>query len=129
VPCFQPLVTVRGDWKCLSERIAELKRASSPVWLEVIYEGSEVIGDLQGRLRELIDETSLEILRTKNMRLMERTLSRMATEETLEDLNVDDVFARCLAAHEVPQEQQFELIAAFREAVIALHADYVPGES
>jgi len=129
VPCFQSLVTVRGDWNSITGRLAELKKDDSPVWLEVIYEGDEVIGDLQERLRELIDGTSLEILRAKNMRLVERTLSRMATDETLEDLNVDDVFARCLAAHEVPLEQHGELAATFREAVLALQSCDVRGEA
>jgi DNA repair protein SbcD/Mre11 len=123
VPCFQSLATVRGDWNRITERITELKRDASSVWLEVIYEGDEVIGDLQERLRELIDGTALEILRAKNMRLVERTLSRMATEETLDDLSVDEVFDRCLAAHEVPQDQQAELVAAFRETIAALHED------
>ncbi len=128
VPGFQLLATVRGGWGRITERIAELKRDASPVWLEVIYEGDDVIGDLQERLRELVDGTSLEILRAKNMRLVERTLSRMATEETLDDLTVDEVFARCLAAHDVPQEQQDELVAAFRETVAALHEDATLGE-
>ena len=128
VPVFQQLVTVRGDWKQISERIAALKMGDSSVWLEVVYEGAEVMGDLQERLRELVDGTVLEILRARNMRLVERTLSRMATEETLDDLTVDDVFARCLAAHEVPQEQQAELVAVFHEAVAALHEDARLGE-
>lgn len=123
VPLFQLLATVRGDWEQISERISSLKKESVPAWLEVIYEGDEVIGDLQERLRELVDGTGLEILRAKNKRLVERTLSRMATEETLDDLTVDDVFARCLAAHEVPQEQQSGLLEAFHEVVAALHED------
>jgi DNA repair protein SbcD/Mre11 len=129
VPGFQLLATVRGDWNRISGRIMELKRDAVPVWLEVIYEGEEVIGDLQERLRELTEGSVLEILRARNMRLVERTLSRMATEETLDDLSVDDVFARCLAAHEVPQEQQGELAALFRETVSALHEDAGPGEA
>ncbi len=128
VPCFQPLATVRGDWQRISERITVLKKESAPVWLEVIYDGAEVIGDLQDKLRGLIDGTALEILRAKNMRLVERTLSRMAMEETLDDLTVDEVFARCLTAHEVPQEQQAELVAAFRETVAMLHEDAALGE-
>ena len=105
-----------------------LKKEHAPVWLEVIYDGDELLGDLQERLRELADGTSLEILRAKNMRLVERTLSRMASEETLDDLTVDDVFARCLAAHEVPPEQQAELVEAFRETLAALHEDAALGE-
>jgi exonuclease SbcD len=127
VPSFQPLATVRGDWARISGKISELKNEAAPVWLEVIYDGEEVIGDLQERLRELTDGTVLEILRAKNVRLAERTLSRMAADETLDDLSVDDVFARCLAAHEVPQEQQEELAALFRESVAALHDDTGPG--
>lgn len=129
VPGFQALATVRGDWKGITKRIAELKRAASPVWLEVVYEGDDIIGDLQERLRELIDGTALEILRAKNMRLVQKTLSRMETEETLDDLTVDDVFARCLSSHEVPLEQQDELIAAFCETVAALHEEASLGES
>lgn len=129
VPCFQPLATVRGDWNRITEQIAAMKKESASVWLEVIYEGDEVLGDLQERLRELIDGTSLEILRTRNMRLVERTLSRMATEETLDDLDADEVFSRCLAAHEVPPEQHEDLVAAFRETVLALHEDELRGES
>lgn len=121
VPGFQPLETVRGDWTRISERLAELTKDSSAAWLEVIYEGEEIIADLPERLRDLIEGTSLEILRTKNQRLAERVLSGMAAEETLDDLFVEDVFARCLIAHAVPAEQQAELVAVFQEAVLALH--------
>jgi len=128
VPSFQLLTTVRGDWNHISGQIAAMKKESTSIWLEVIYEGDELAGDLQERLRELIDGTSLEILRAKNMRLVDRTLSSMATEETLDDLNIEDVFARCLAAHEVPPEQQDELFSVFREAVYALHEVDLRGE-
>ncbi|MGA7827107.1 MAG: exonuclease SbcCD subunit D C-terminal domain-containing protein [Geobacteraceae bacterium] len=129
VPCFQQLATVQGDWEHITARIAELKGQVASVWLEVVYEGAEVIADLQERLRELIEGTSLEILRTKNMRLVDRALQRMAAEETLDDLTVDEVFARCLSAHAVPAEQQGELVAVFREAVLALHEDDLRGET
>lgn len=120
VPRFQPLATVRGDWIRISDDIAALKEQSAPVWLEVVYEGNEVIGDLQQRLCELVDDTPLEILRAKNLRLAERTLAGIAAEETLDDLSVDDVFERCLAAHGVLPEQRDELAAAFRETVLAV---------
>jgi len=128
VPCFQLLVTVRGNWDQITGRIAALIEDAASAWLEVIYDGEEVLGDLQERLRELIDGTALEILRTKNLRLVERTLNRMATEETLDDLNPRDVFDRCLEAHCVPLEQRDELVAAFSEAVAALHEDDALGE-
>lgn len=128
VPSFQALATVRGDWNQIAGRIAAMKEEATSIWLEVIYDGDQVIGDLQERLRGVIDGTSLEILRTKNLRLVERTLSRMASEETLDDLDPQEVFARCLEAHAVPQEQQGELVAAFRETVAALYDDDALGQ-
>lgn len=123
VPCFQQLATLRGDWEQIRRRIQELKRESAAIWLEVVYEGGEIVGDLQERLRELVEGTSLEILRTRNMRLVDQALSAMATEETLDDLSVDDVFARCLDAHGVPDEQRPDLAALFAETMAALHED------
>ena len=86
------------------------------------------MGDLQDRLRDLIEGASLEILRTRNMRLVERAVSSMDTGETLDDLDEHEVFARCLEAHGTPLEQQGELISAFLEAVAALHEDDARGE-
>ena len=105
-----------------------MQKETAPVWLEVLYEGEELAGDLQERLHELIDGTHLEILRAKNLRLAERSLGGTETEETLDDLTVEDVFARCLVAHEVPQEQQDELFAVFREVVCSLHDCDLQGE-
>ena len=94
VPCFQPLGTVRGEWSSIVGQIAAFKKEAVPTWLEVVYDGDELLGDLQEKLRELIQGSSLEILRTRNLRLAQRTLSRMATEETLDDLDPGQVFAR-----------------------------------
>jgi len=33
-------------------------------------------------------------------------LGQIHEEETLDDLNVNDVFERCLAVHDVPEEQR-----------------------
>jgi DNA repair protein SbcD/Mre11 len=129
VPCFQSLVTLRGEWDQIVTGINDLKKRADSVWLEVLYEGDEILGDLQERLRGLVDGSSLEILRTRNMRLVARTLSRNTTEETLDDLDPYEVFSRCLAAHEVPAEQQAELVTVFRETVLALHDDELVGES
>lgn len=123
VPCFQRLATVRGDWEHIRQRLADLREESVSVWLEVLYQGDEVLADLQERVRELTAGTLLEVLRIKDLRLAARTLSRMATEETLDDLTVDDVFERCLAMQQVPPEQQEELIGLFRETVTAIHQE------
>lgn len=123
VPVFQKLERVRGDWDGLSGRILELSATDSRAWLEVVYEGEEVIGDLRERLDAAIAGTGMEILRVKNNRIIERVLGQIHDGETLDDLDVDEVFSRCLDVHEVPEEQRPELLLAYRETVSSLHED------
>ena len=48
--------------------------------------------------------------------------------EALDDLSADDVFERCLAAHEVPGEQRPELVRAYREVLASLDGDDLRAE-
>ena len=128
VPVFQKLERVKGDWDGISSRILELSATDSQGWLEVIYDGTEVIGDLRERLEAAISGTQLKILRIKNNRIIERVLGQIHEEETLDDLNVNDVFERCLAVLEVPEEQRPELFRAYQETVSSLYEDDVQAE-
>ena len=128
VPVFQKLERVKGDWEGISNRIIELSATDSQGWLEVIYDGTEVIGDLRERLEAAISGTQMEILRIKNNRIIDRVLGQIHEEETLDDLNVNDVFERCLAVHDVPEEQRPELLRAYQETVSSLYEDDVQAE-
>ncbi len=120
-PVFQRLERIQGDWDEISARILALSATQSQAWLEIVYDGGEVIGDLRERLEAAIAETKLEILRVKNNRIIDRVLNRIQDNETLDDLNVNDVFARCLEAHEVPEVQRPELLLAYQETITALN--------
>jgi exonuclease SbcD len=128
VPIFQKLERVKGDWDGISNRILELSATDSQGWLEVIYDGTEVIGDLRERLEAAISGTQMEILRIKNNRIIDRVLGQIHEEETLDDLNVNDVFERCLAVHDVSEEQRPELLRAYQETVSSLYEDDVWAE-
>jgi len=128
VPVFQRLERVKGDWHGISNRILELSATDSQVWLEVIYDGIEVIGDLRERLEAAISGTQMDILRIKNCRIIDRVLGQIHEGETLDDLNVNDVFERCLAVHDVPEEQRPELLRAYQETVLSLCEDDVRAE-
>lgn len=123
VPLFQKLERVKGDWSSIASRILELSTTSSQAWLEVIYEGDEVIGDLREQLDAAISGSQMEILRVKNNRIIDRVLGQIHQEETLDDLNEHEVFERCLALHEVPEEQRPELLRAYQETVASLLED------
>jgi len=91
VPLFQKLERIKGSWDEISAQIQILSDKQSQAWLEVTYEGEEVIADLRERLDAAMAETEMEILRVKSNRLVNRVLSRIDDNETLDDLNVNDV--------------------------------------
>ena len=128
VPVFQRLERVEGDWNSILSRILELSLTGARCWLEVAYEGGDVVGDLRERVEAALSGTQLEILRIKNNRIIDCVLGRIHEEETLDDLNVDDVFERCLAVHEVPEEQRPELLRTYRETLSSLYDDDVRAE-
>lgn len=128
VPVFQKLEQVKGSWAEISARMLELSAVGSDAWLEVVYEGEEVMSDLQERLNAAVADTEMEILRVKNKRVIDRVLNQAHNEESLDDLNVNDVFERCLAANEVPDAQRAELLRAFQETIASLNDDDIRAE-
>ncbi|MCW8966283.1 MAG: exonuclease SbcCD subunit D C-terminal domain-containing protein [Candidatus Pacearchaeota archaeon] len=123
VPVFQKLERIKGSWEVLSARILELSAIGSQAWLEVVYEGDGFIGDLRERLDAAVFGSGMEILRVKNNRIIDRVLGKIHDDETLDDLNVNEVFERCLAVHNVPDEQRPELLRAYQETVTSLNDD------
>ena len=128
VPVFQKLESVRGDWDGISGCIRDLAATGEPWWLEIVYAGDEVIGDLRERLEAAIAGTEMEILRVRNERVAERALGKINDDETLADLDVNEVFARFLAIHEIPEAQRPELLRAYQETVLSLDQDDVLAE-
>lgn len=127
VPTFQELERICGDWTQIEKRLHDLAQTGSQAWLEIVYTGADILADLRERLDEAIAGTGMEILRVKNNRVMERALQSQSTE-TLDDLDPDDVFERCLAAHDVPLEQRPELIHAYRETLASIYEDDLQAE-
>jgi len=128
VPRFQELKTLQGDSPTISHGIDELKAKESKVWLEIVYEGDEIAGDLRERLDEAVKGTGIEILRVKNNRVLERAMSGMVEDETLDDLDATDVFKRCLESHEVPEDQRPGLLNAYQEIIVSLNEADVMAE-
>lgn len=119
IPRFKKLERIEGNLAQIEKRISEAVAERSNAWLEVFYEGEEAIGDLRERLAPLVEGSGSEILRIRNNRIVEHALSPIR-EEVLSDLNAEEVFERCLAAHELPEAQREELRVAYRETLAAL---------
>jgi len=117
VPCFQALEIISGEIDEITERIHELKSKGSNAWLEIEYTGTEISGNLRELIDEAITNTAMEIRRIKNKRLLERVISRTCKDETLDDLDVNDVFVRCLDTYEVSEDERPALIQSYKETI------------
>lgn len=123
VPCFQKLVRIVGSLDDIHAKLEALKKEESRAWLEIEYTGSDIIGNLREMLDEALDGSTMEIRRIKNRRVMDRVISTIAENETLDDLDAGDVFTRCLDAFDVPDEDREALTASYNEVIKSLHEE------
>ena len=128
VPCFQKLVRIVGSLDGIHTKLEELKKEESTAWLEIEYTGSDIIGNLREMLDETMAGSAMEIRRIKNRRVMDRVISTVAQDETLDDLDARDVFTRCLNAFEVPDEDREELTASYNEIIKDLMEEDINAE-
>lgn len=115
IPCFQPLERITGDLETIGERIAELRAADKSSWLEIEYSGDEIITNLREMIDEMLEGSKLEALRIKNKPVMDKILQRSEISETLDDLDEFEVFARCLQAHNVTEEEKIVLNECYKQ--------------
>lgn len=128
VPCFQQLVRIVGSLDDIYAKVEQLKQENSQAWLEIEYTGLDIIGNLQDMLDEALVDSSMEIRRIKNKRVMDRVMSTIEEDETLDDIDVGDVFTRCLDTFDVPEEDREELTASYNEIIKSLHEEDINAE-
>ena len=120
VPVFQSIQTLKGDWQTIKTRLHTLKKSQQSVWLEVVYDGQEVVGDLSEKIAELAKDSRLEVLRIKNQQKRDQVMQSQRMDESLEELNPTQVFERCLIAHQVLEEQKPILWSRYTEVIESL---------
>ncbi len=120
VPCFQQLIRIVGSLEDIHAKIAQLKQAGSRAWLEIEYTGRDIVGSLRQMLDEALADSAMEVRRIKNKQVIDRVINRSQKNETLDDLDANDVFSRCLDAFDVPEDQREGLTASYNEILKAL---------
>jgi exonuclease SbcD len=128
VPEFKRLEQIRGTLDTITAKILELSALQSDAWLEITYQGEEIISNLREQLETAVAGTAMEILLTRNNRIVDKVMSRINDEETLYDLKVEEVFERCLEVNKIPDEQRLELRSAYQETIASLDNDDVKAE-
>jgi exonuclease SbcD len=116
VPRFRKLVSISGNMEDITTSIQKLKEKECHAWIEIEVSTSIDSASLTSKIDGLLENSSLEILRIRNMR-MAGSLSMQSENESLEMLQDVDVFKRCLEANNVPEEERDALLSTYAEAV------------
>jgi DNA repair protein SbcD/Mre11 len=120
VPCFQPLLSVKGS---LNELEPEVLAAASQaaegetLWLEIVVSADDYLSDLQSRIQKITENLPVEVLRIRRERSSAFNALQSQAKETLNELTPDDVFARRLQSETIDEETRLQLITMYREVV------------
>jgi len=123
IPCSQDLERITGTIDVILARLEQLQHENSRAWLEIEYTGDDLVGNLSELLDEALIDSAMEIRRIKNRRLIERVIKGAKEDETLDDLNVSDVFERCLDSFAVLPEERQELRTSYNEILQELQEE------
>jgi len=117
IPCFQQLAQISGDWESISTELTALAQSSKSIWLEVVYTGNKIMTDLREQISTVVMDSDIEVLKIRNMQIKDKVMMQASSQEALQDLSCDEVFERCLNAHEVVDEQKPALRDAYQHIV------------
>lgn len=122
IPCFQKLAQISGDLATIADTIKDLNQTES-IWLEIIYDGEDIVTELREEVAAMIEGLSCEVLKIRNTRTYNKVLNQEQSTETLQDLNEQDVFERCLTVNDVPEEQKESLLDAYQQILHTIYHD------
>lgn len=127
IPCFQKLAQITGDLTAIAATIKSLKPSES-IWLELIYDGDEIVNELREEVNAMIEGFTCEVLKIKNTRTYNKVLNQQQSSVTLQDLNELDVFDKCLEINGIADTQKASLRSAYQQILHNIYHDDVQAE-
>ena len=121
IPVFQQLESIRGDKLFINNRLEELKKLDSSVWVEIIYEGEDVFPDFTAWANEVTTDTKIEIIKLQNRQYLVEVLTQDDSTLSLDELDKFEVFDKLLEKNNISVKQKEELRNLYREIIISVN--------
>ncbi|PKH08031.1 exonuclease subunit SbcD [Moritella sp. Urea-trap-13] len=123
IPRFQPMQAIKGNLESIEAQLADFKTHTDPlpVWLSIEVQEQDYLTDLQTRIEAMTTDLPVEVLQVRRARKDREQHLHSQVKETLSELSVNDVFARCLQGvefttdAEIARKSRIEL--AFKQIV------------
>ncbi|TDT60750.1 exodeoxyribonuclease I subunit D [Enterobacter sp. AG5470] len=122
VPATQALAVIKGDFAEICRQLEQWrdKPGEAPVWLDIEIVSAEYLADMQRKIQQVTEDLPVEVLLVRRSREQRERILAGELRETLNELKVEEVFARRLAQEELDETQQGRLQALFSETLQAL---------
>ena len=128
IPCFQKLIRIRGSFDEVLTQLSSLRDQNEKAWLEIELKDSKLSGTLREELESLISETNLVLSRLRQPGQSFSMMNDPSFQENLEELDIHDVFVRCLDASDVSATDRDGLIHSYHEIVTSVLEEDVHAE-
>ncbi len=128
IPCFQELVQIKGTLEEITEEINALKKEESTAWLAIEHTGTQLVSNLCETIDSLLEDSTMKRLRIGDNFRIDQILKKKYNNESLHDLNVYEVFDRCLQSYEVEEPTRSEMKQIYKEVVQSLSEEDVNAE-
>lgn len=132
VPVYQIMTRISGNMAEIERKIRNLAELKKSVWVEVTYTGSEIVGDIQERLNEILkdyennDYENVEVLSIRNETVHEITAhdTEKLLPATLENIKPLEMLEFFFKENEIPKETQEIFTPLYKEILREMELDY-----
>ncbi len=117
IPCFQPMLTLKGNLSEISQQLTELPSPpkGQRLWLDIEIKEQHYLSDLQQRIEALMTDRPVDIVLLRRYRPKDQDNWQTDMSTTLDDLSVQQVFQRRLQGSDLSEEAQRRLNHLFAE--------------
>lgn len=125
VPVTQPLAVLKGDFSSISEQLTQWRDAPQEpvVWLDIEITSDEYLHDIQRKIQAQTEDLPVEVLLVRRSRAQRERILAGERQETLSELQVEEVFERRLAQETLEEAQQLRLTQLFNETLHSLNGE------
>lgn len=125
-PVPQVLASVSGNLRNLPVMLADVAQrspADHPAWVEVTVQADDYLPDLSARIDAMVQDLPLQVLRVKRERSQHAAQLNSATQESLDELSPEEVFARRLSQETLEPALTQALTERYRHVLHSLHSE------
>lgn len=124
VPVFRSLISIKGSLSDIEKQINELNtKPDLNTWLDIEVAVEDYLSDIRSPVDDMIADKPFEALKVRRSRDHQSSELRQEAKETLEELNVADVFNKRLLDEPLEDDRVKALTNAFHEILESLNDD------